>query len=103
MLLATSGKYQRRECQEYREKHISPTATILTLFGIVQVNRGVLFTSVEAEGRRQKNPFDTITEGVGLNRLTANFDAALIDSAVKCSDREAVEMVCALRKCKFCS
>ena len=59
----------------------------------LQVERGVLFTSAEAEGRRQKNPFDTITEGVGLNRLTANFDIAQIDGACKCSDSEAVEMV----------
>lgn len=53
----------------------------------------MLFTREEAEGRRHKNPFDTITEGVGLNRLTANFDRAQIDGAFKCSDREAVEMV----------
>lgn len=33
-----------------------------------------------------------ITEGVGLNRLTANFQAASIDEAVQCSDQEAVDM-----------
>lgn len=33
-----------------------------------------------------------ITEGVGLNRLTANFQAARIDEAVQCSDQEAVDM-----------
>ena len=27
----------------------------------------------EAEGKRRANPFDTVVEGVGLNRLTANF------------------------------
>jgi cysteine synthase A len=52
----------------------------------------VLFTREEAEGKRLRNPFDTITEGVGLNRLTANFAAAEVDSAVQASDREAVEM-----------
>ena len=40
-----------------------------------------MYTAVEAEGRRLKNPFDTITEGVGINRLTANFDKALVDGA----------------------
>lgn len=94
MLLATSWTIHAGKAKSLVSYN---TAIILTLLGGVQVNRGVLFTSVEAEGRRQKNPFDTITEGVGLNRLTANFDAAKIDSAVKCSDREAVEMVCALR------
>lgn len=33
-----------------------------------------------------------ITEGVGLNRLTANFQAAIVDEAVQCSDQEAVDM-----------
>ncbi|WIA40306.1 hypothetical protein OEZ86_013677 [Tetradesmus obliquus] len=57
-----------------------------------KVKRGVLYTWHEAEGKRLKNPFDTITEGVGLNRLTANFAAAAVDDAVRVSDREAVEM-----------
>lgn len=57
-----------------------------------KVKRGVLYTWHEAEGKRLRNPFDTITEGVGLNRLTANFAAAAVDDAVRVSDREAVEM-----------
>jgi cysteine synthase A len=52
----------------------------------------VLYTWHEAEGKRLKNPFDTITEGVGLNRLTANFASAAVDDAVRVTDREAVEM-----------
>jgi cysteine synthase A len=59
---------------------------------LLQVKRGVLYTWHEAEGKRLKNPFDTITEGVGLNRLTANFAAGAVDDAVRVSDREAVEM-----------
>ena len=43
-----------------------------------------MYAAVEAEGKRLRNPFDTITEGVGLNRLTANFDQAAIDGAFKC-------------------
>lgn len=48
-----------------------------------QVKRGVMYTSEEAEGKRLKNPFDTITEGIGINRLTANFNRALIDDAFR--------------------
>lgn len=59
---------------------------------VLQVKRGVLYTWHEAEGKRLKNPFDTITEGVGLNRLTANFAAASVDDAARVTDREAVEM-----------
>ena len=35
-----------------------------------------MYTKVEAEGRRLKNPNDTIVEGVGINRITENFKKA---------------------------
>ncbi|KAG2451650.1 hypothetical protein HYH02_003430 [Chlamydomonas schloesseri] len=57
-----------------------------------KVKRGVMYTAEEAEGKRLKNPFDTITEGIGINRLTANFNRALVDDAFRGTDREAVEM-----------
>ena len=37
------------------------------------VTRGVAYAAAEAEGSRLRHPCDTITEGIGLNRLTANF------------------------------
>ena len=43
-----------------------------------KVKRGVLYTRHEAEGKRLKNPFDTITEGIGINRITANFSRAKV-------------------------
>ena len=43
-----------------------------------RVKRGVLYTCQEAEGRRLRNPFDTITEGIGINRITANFSLAQV-------------------------
>jgi cysteine synthase len=58
----------------------------------MQVMRGVLYTQHEAEGRRMRHPLDTVTEGVGLNRLTHNFSLATIDGAFRCSDQEAVDM-----------
>lgn len=51
-----------------------------------------MYTREEAEGRRLKNPFDTITEGIGINRLTENFKQAELDGAIRGSDLEAVEM-----------
>lgn len=51
-----------------------------------------MYTHEEAEGRRLKNPFDTITEGIGINRLTKNFAMAKLNGAFKGSDKEAVEM-----------
>ena len=47
-----------------------------------KITRGVLYTHHEAEGKRLRNPFDTITEGVGINRLTRNFSVALGDEGL---------------------
>ena len=58
----------------------------------MQVTRGVMYTRQEAEGKRLKHPFDTITEGIGINRQTRNFSQARIDGAFQGTDREAVEM-----------
>ncbi|CAJ1971507.1 unnamed protein product [Sphenostylis stenocarpa] len=57
-----------------------------------KVTRGVMYTREEAEGRRLRNPFDTITEGIGINRITKNFAMAKLDGAFRGTDREAVEM-----------
>ncbi|CAM6104414.1 unnamed protein product [Calypogeia fissa] len=57
-----------------------------------RVTRGVMYNREEAEGKRLKNPFDTITEGIGINRLTENFKLAQLDGAFRATDREAVEM-----------
>ncbi|KAG0488921.1 hypothetical protein HPP92_007732 [Vanilla planifolia] len=57
-----------------------------------RVTRGVMYTKQEAEGRRLKNPFDTVTEGIGINRLTNNFLMAELDGAHRGTDKEAVEM-----------
>lgn len=51
-----------------------------------------MYTKEEAEGRRLKHPFDTITEGIGINRLTQNFKMAKLDGAFRGTDMEAVEM-----------
>ncbi|KAK4355171.1 hypothetical protein RND71_024142 [Anisodus tanguticus] len=57
-----------------------------------KITSGVMYTREEAEGRRLKNPFDTITEGIGINRLTENFMMTKLDGAFRSTDIEAVEM-----------
>ncbi|KMT12938.1 hypothetical protein BVRB_4g090220 [Beta vulgaris subsp. vulgaris] len=57
-----------------------------------RVTRGVMYSKEEAEGKRLRNPFDTITEGIGINRLTQNFMMAKLDGAFRGTDKEAVEM-----------
>jgi cysteine synthase A len=59
-----------------------------------RINAGTLFNVKDKEGFRSRHPFDTITEGIGLNRLTENFQIGVpfIDRAFTVSDAEAVKM-----------
>ena len=61
-----------------------------------RVNYGVLYTEEQAERTIRRHRYETIIEGVGLSRLTANLrrglDMGVIDSAVRCTDQEAVSM-----------
>lgn len=59
-----------------------------------RINHGTLFNVKDKEGHRSRHPFDTVTEGIGLNRLTENFQIGIpfIDHAFTISDEEAVKM-----------
>lgn len=59
-----------------------------------KIKNGVMFSSTETEGTRRRHQVDSIVEGVGINRLTANFNAGmhLIDDAVKVTDEQAMRM-----------
>jgi len=59
-----------------------------------KIKYGVMFSSTEAEGTRRRHQVDSVVEGIGVNRLTANFEAGmhLIDDAVKVTDEQAMRM-----------
>lgn len=59
-----------------------------------KIKHGVMFTSQEAEGTRQRHQMDTIVEGVGLKRLTVNLTTAIsyCNDSIKVTDLEALEM-----------
>lgn len=59
-----------------------------------RINHGVMYDTVEKEGTRRRHQVDTIVEGVGLNRITANFShgETRIDEAVRVSDDQAIKM-----------
>ncbi|CAG7850707.1 SubName: Full=Related to cysteine synthase {ECO:0000313/EMBL:CCA74731.1} [Serendipita indica DSM 11827] len=59
-----------------------------------KVKHGVMFDAKESEGRKRRHQVDTVVEGIGINRLTKNFEYALpiIDDAIRVSDVEAVSM-----------
>ena len=59
-----------------------------------KVKHGVMYSNTEREGTRRRQQVDTIVEGIGINRVTENFEAAreLIDDAVKVTDEQACKM-----------
>ena len=59
-----------------------------------RIKYGVMFDAVEREGTRRRQQVDTIVEGIGINRVTANLEAGreLIDDAVKVTDDQALKM-----------
>jgi cysteine synthase A len=59
-----------------------------------RVKYGVMFDVKEREGTRRRQQVDTIVEGIGLTRVTANFEIGrdLIDDAFRVTDEEAIAM-----------
>lgn len=59
-----------------------------------KIKYGVMFSSTEAEGTRRRHQVDSIVEGIGINRLTKNFEAGLhlINDAVEVTDEQAMKM-----------
>jgi cysteine synthase A len=56
------------------------------------VEHGVAYHSYQSERTLQRHRYDTIAEGIGLDRLTYNFQQAIIDHAIRVTDQEAVDM-----------
>ncbi|KAF5973168.1 cysteine synthase A [Fusarium coicis] len=59
-----------------------------------KVRHGVMYSSTEREGTRRRQQVDTMVEGIGITRLTENFEAGreLIDDAVRVTDTQACRM-----------
>jgi cysteine synthase A len=59
-----------------------------------KIKHGVMFHGKEREGTRRRDQVDTVVEGIGLTRSTANFEVGreLIDDAVKVTDDQARAM-----------
>ncbi|CAE6534682.1 unnamed protein product [Rhizoctonia solani] len=59
-----------------------------------KIKHGVMFDVKEAEGTKRRHQVDTVVEGIGINRLTRNFEMALdvIDDAIRVTDKEAIAM-----------
>ncbi|CAH0014408.1 unnamed protein product [Clonostachys rhizophaga] len=59
-----------------------------------KIKYGVMYSPTEKEGSRRRQQVDSMVEGVGINRITENFEAGrdLIDDAVKVTDEQASKM-----------
>lgn len=58
----------------------------------MKVKFGVCYTPQQAERTVRKHRYDSIVEGVGLDRLTKNFNKAVIDDSYQACDQEIVDM-----------
>ena len=56
-----------------------------------RVKHGACYTAQQAEKVVKKHRHDSIVEGVGLDRITCNFQLASINDAEKISDQEILE------------
>jgi cysteine synthase len=59
-----------------------------------RVKFGVMFDPKEREGTRRRHQVDTIVEGIGINRVTQNFEIGreLVDDAIRVNDQQAKAM-----------
>jgi hypothetical protein len=59
-----------------------------------RIKYGVMYSSTEREGTRRRHQVDSLVEGIGLNRLTKNFEMGRrrIHEAVQVTDAMAVGM-----------
>ncbi|CAO3594011.1 unnamed protein product [Absidia cylindrospora] len=59
-----------------------------------KVKFNTMYAPTEKEGTRRRHQVDTVVEGIGVNRLTRNFDLGrqLVDDAYRVTDEEAVKM-----------
>lgn len=59
------------------------------------VRHKVMHTNVQNEGSRRRHQVDSLVEGIGLSRTTANFQAgaSLVDDAIQVADEEAFRML----------
>jgi cysteine synthase A len=57
-----------------------------------RITSGVAYSKEQSERTIKRNRYDTIIEGVGLDRLTHNFLLAQVDGAIKCTDQEVIQI-----------
>lgn len=82
---------------KYLKERISPHIMLADPQGSGFYNRicyGVMYDKVEKEGTRRRHQVDTIIEGIGLNRITRNFELGeqYVDESIRVTDDQALRM-----------
>lgn len=59
-----------------------------------KIQDGIAYTPQQAERSLKRHRYDTIAEGIGLDRLTHNISAGMefVDEAIRVTDQEALDM-----------
>ena len=88
--IAGVAQYLKERNPHCRVVLADPVGSVL----YAKVEHGVAFTSQQKEASLLRHRYDTIAEGIGLDRVTQNVQQGLpyIDGAITVSDQEMVEM-----------
>ncbi|KAF4969651.1 hypothetical protein FZEAL_10189 [Fusarium zealandicum] len=83
------AKYLREEQKAANVKIVLADPQGSGLFN--KVRHGVMYSSTEREGTRRRQQVDSMVEGIGITRITENFETGreFIDDAVRVTDEQA--------------
>jgi len=86
--IAGISRYLKERNKDIKIILADPTGSSLCNY----VKYSVCYTPQQAERQIKKHRYDSIVEGVGLDRITNNFRLAIIDDSIHVSDQEIVDM-----------
>ena len=87
------GQYIKSKCREMGREDckivlIDPPGSAL----LNKVKFNIAYASEQQERGLKRHRYDTIAEGIGLDRVTKNFALGAIDDAIRVTDQEALDM-----------
>ena len=86
--IAGVSKYLKSKDSNIKIYLADPTGSSL----LNKVKYGVCYTYQQKESKIKKHRYDSIVEGVGLDRITKNFDMGMIDDGFTSDDQEILDM-----------
>lgn len=88
--LSGVGAYLKERRPEVRVVLADPEGSVL----LHRVRHGVAFAPQQAERRLKRHRYDTLTEGIGLDRVVGNFEAGErhVEGGLRVTDQDALRM-----------